>query len=141
MTDVHDIVVSAEVVEIVEPGPQGPQGRSPNRSLYDSASISSVGGVLHIDFAAGQSFLVDLHEHVTSVVFDNLPSPGKSQGVELYLQQDEVGGWTVAWPEARWPGAVPGELSTDPLSLDIAVVKRAFGIFFITIVGRQYGEP
>ena len=69
-------------------------------------SVSSVSGVLTIDFELGNSVDVMLTEDVTSVVLENPPPTGRRGRLEIDFLQDSTGSWTVGgWPAAvKWPG-------------------------------------
>lgn len=138
MSDAVEVIIAETLIaEAIERGPQGP---SPSRSLYDARVISPLSGVLTIDCNLGTSFLANLSENVSSVVFLNVPDTTHSQGIELYLRQPSGGGRTVAgWPPAYWPNQALPALSSAPNAIDVVVVKSAFGILFATLVGSAYG--
>ena len=61
--------------------------------------ISSVAGVLTIDIAAGNSFIVTLTENITSMVIQNPSAAGKECSFVLRVIQDSAGGaYTLAQP-------------------------------------------
>lgn len=154
MTDVVEILVDGPItaieipvdapsaVEIDVPGIPGP---SPLASRYDARVISPVAGVLTIDLSIATTFLVNLTENVTSIVFTNAPAADEAQGVFLFFQQDGTGGRTIAstaWPSGRvGPAGAAPILSTTANALDVVVVNAAFaafGLVAVTLVARDY---
>lgn len=138
MTDIVEIF--EEPILLVEAIERGPQGVSPDRSLYGARVVSPVAGVVSIDCKLGTSFLVNLSENVTEIDLFNVPDAAHSQGVELYFRQLSAGGKTVAgWPPAYWPASFVPPLSLAPNAIDIVLVKSSFGILFATLVATNYG--
>ena len=84
--------------------------------------------VLDLDLNFGQILRHRLTADASGVEFtpygaaqgSPLVVPGTWQGLRLYLQQDGVGGRTVAWPSfIRWPGGSAPALSTAPDAVDV----------------------
>ena len=78
---------------------------------------------LQLDLNFGQIMRHRLTADVSGVAFAPIEGTvvaGTWQGLRLYLQQDGVGGRTVAWPASiRWPGGSPPPLSTAPDAIDV----------------------
>lgn len=67
-------------------------------------SVPIVAGQVEIDMSDANTFFILLTENITSISFTNLPVPDKSIRVQVYLQQDLVGGRTVTgWPAGTYP--------------------------------------
>lgn len=121
-------------------GPQGVQGISPDVSLYGASTISSDGGVLTIDFTISTSILVLMTEDITSIQFENVPPPNRSQRVAVYFKQDEEGSRRVlGWPtNALWPNSSIFVLSTNANAIDLIVFETSFGLVFANPVALDY---
>lgn len=67
-------------------------------------TLTSVAGVVTIDWSLGNMFVLQLTENVTSVLFTNLPEAGHGQGITLIIQQNSLALKTISgWPAAlKW---------------------------------------
>lgn len=88
-------------------------------------TLTSSAGVLTIDCALGDNFIVTLTENITSIVLSNEPASGVARSISLEIVQHASAAKTVAFPAGwKWPGASVGVVSTalsavDELSLMI----------------------
>lgn len=72
--------------------------------LLKQMTLTSVAGVLTVPLNRANTFLVPMHESITSVVFQDPPFPGVSARVQLYFDQPVSGGFTLSgWPSNVFP--------------------------------------
>lgn len=91
------------VVEVLVPGIAGPVWDYSKAFLLRQMSLPILDGRLEIDFAAANTAFVLLTEDVDEIAFVGVPQPGVSGRVQLYVQQDEVGGRLLrGWPSNVW---------------------------------------
>lgn len=97
-----DVTVSAIVVE----GPPGPEGtwRVDRAFELRKLSLPIVAGKITIDCNNANTVFVFLNEDVTEIRFINPPVAGVSLRMQLYFQQDQLGGKNVyGWPASVYP--------------------------------------
>ena len=99
-------------------------------------------GRISLDLAEANTFFVLLTEDVTEIDYINLPEPGVTIRVQLYIQQDEVGGRVVTgWPLSTQTAAGLGLLlSPEPGALDSIVLDTFDGgeTVQLNLVGLNY---
>lgn len=87
-------------------GPTGDDGST-------LTTLTSSAGVLTIDCALGDNFIVTLTEDITSIVLSNEPASGVARSISLEIVQDAATARTVVFPAGwRWPDGVEGAVST-----------------------------
>lgn len=98
--------------------------------------VASSAGVVTIDVALGDYFLLPLTENVTGWVFQNVP-PGAS--VIVRIVQDATAR-TVAWPTGtKWPNASAGEVSTAAGAIDLlALTTVNSGATWLATLGKGF---
>ncbi len=98
--------------------------------------VSSSAGVVTIDVALGDYFLLTLTENVTGWVFQNVP-PGAS--VIVRIVQDATAR-TVAWPTGtKWPNASAGAVSTAAGAIDLlALTTLNSGATWLATLGKGF---
>lgn len=81
----------------------------------------SAAATLDLDFSLGNNFSVELFEDVTTVNFNNFPSPaGKVVPIFIEFTQDGTGGWAVTWPAAvKWSVALAPVISAGIGEVDL----------------------
>jgi hypothetical protein len=105
LVDSNGTFVADEAVEISFQQPDPVPGV--NRNVV--TAVSSVAGVVTIDCALGDYFVLTLTENVTGWVFSNV-LPGCS--IMLRIMQDAATARTVAWPASfRWVDGTDGVVS------------------------------
>lgn len=60
--------------------------------------LSINAGAVVIDLALGEHFTLLLDQHVTSVTFANMPAAPRAKQIAIRIQQDAIGGRTLALP-------------------------------------------
>lgn len=77
-------------------------------------------GELVIDFTKANAFEVILTENVSSMRLINPPPVKQTGSIIIFVIQDEIGGWSLAWPASvMWSGGVAPSVSTTPNTKDI----------------------
>lgn len=84
------------------------------------SSVSSVSGVVTLDWSLGDYFLLELTENVTSWVIDNPPGAGLGFSLMVEITQG-AGPYTVAKPDTV-PGGVLA-VSTDDGAVDLLAIS------------------
>lgn len=89
------------------------------------ASPISASGVLAIDLAEGSVQYVQLFEDVTSVTVSGWAPNPKASTVQLIVQQDGTGGWTITgWPaEVQWYGNAAPEITGTTWAVDTVILQ------------------
>lgn len=101
-------------------------------SVTASTELTSVGGVLTINWALGNMFHIQLTQNITSVVFTNLPEDGDGQAITLLIQQGYPSSYTITgWPsEVSW-FIEDYEVSTTAEMIDeigLSIYKESSGV-------------
>lgn len=83
-------------------------------------SVSSIGGVLTIDYSQGDFHKIVLTENITSIVFSNLLVTNMGMTLWLDITQDAAVARTVTWPASfKWGAGTPGVISPSLGARDI----------------------
>lgn len=127
-------------------GPPGPAGSFSNEGPFylTALPLTPVAGVLTVDLSECNTFVVNLNQNITSVVFQNWPTGPATQRVALYFNQG-AGGYTVnGFPAGtKWAFRTRYEASLSPNSWDLVFVDSFDGgaTIFAAVVGLDYGTP
>lgn len=99
--------------------------------------VASSGGVVTVDVALGDYFLLSLTEDVTGWVFQNVP-PGASVIVQIVQPTTAR---TVAWPSGTvWSGGAAGAVSTASGAIDLlALTTVNSGASWMATLGKSFG--
>ncbi len=99
-------------------GPQGPIGEWQVNTAFKLKKIlvPIVAGAVTLNLSAANTFLILLNQSITSISFSNLPPVDQSVRIQLYVQQDGVGGHTMSgWPAGVLPAdSIAPEIDLDP---------------------------
>lgn len=142
----NDGVPGIQIDAVAVMGPPGPAGNFTNEGPFylTAQPLNSVAGVLTIDLSECNTFVVNLTESITSVVFQNWPTGPATQRIALYFHQS-VGGHTVTGFPAgtKWAFRTRYEASLSPDSWDLVFVDSFDGgaTLFAAVVGLDYGTP
>lgn len=91
-------------------------------------AVTSVAGVLTVDFAQASLFTLTLSENITSWTFDNAPPAGNGATYRIQITQNASAAKTVTWPAAfKWPGAAQGSVSTGLSAVDFLTITTFDG--------------
>jgi hypothetical protein len=104
-------------------------------------SPSSLAGVLALDFNDGDAATILLDENVIAITVGNWPPAGKLGKMSIFISQDAIGGWTVAFPGGWiWPGGLVPTVTATALKTDIVVAMSPDGgtTIYATMAGQNY---
>lgn len=99
-------------------------------------------GRVVLDLAEANTFLLVLDQHVSEIVYNNLPVPGVSVRVQVFVEQDTTGHWLLSgWPDTtRTSGGIAPDFSYEPGARDSFVLDTFDGgeTVHLNLVGLDY---
>ncbi len=99
--------------------------------------LSSVSGVLTVDFSLGQSIFVAMTENITSTVVTGLPAAALAQ-IEFEIDQDSTAR-TWVWPSPiTWIGGTPPDLTTVDSKHLVRLRTRNGGTSWMGTFGENF---
>ena len=91
-----------------------------------STTVGISAGVLSLNCAAGNVFLVSFSQSITSLTFTNIPSGGSPYSLTLFLTKGV--GSTITWPASvKWPSGVSPYLTPTTSKVDVFILTTNDG--------------
>ena len=88
-------------------------------------ALAIVGGVVNVDWGAGEYFTLALTANVTGITFSNLPAGGCSLMIRI---TQGATARTVAWPASfKWAGGSAGAVSVGSGAVDVLALTTFDG--------------
>ena len=96
-------------------------------------------GQLIIDLTICNVFEIMIDQNVTSLILEHSATMNQAHTVVIIMAQNEIGGWSVAWPESvMWAGGGAPAISSNPSTKDVyAFLTTNGGTSWFGFVGGQ----
>lgn len=105
-----------------------------NQTVNGVKSFSQISEVLYtanitggatIDLANGRVQWLTLTGNITSITFNTTPDSGVVATINLILQQDGTGGWTITWPTTNfyWAENVEPPFATTASAINVVTIQ------------------
>lgn len=110
---------AADTIPLIQGGVLKQATAAALAALRNVATALATSGSVAINYALGDYFTLALAGNVSTFTFSNLPGSGLPASIMVRITQDSTPR-TVGWPASfKWPGGVPGVVSTGSGAVDV----------------------